>query len=124
MRVIIAGSRSISSYDQVATAVQNSGFEITEIVSGHARGPDRLGEWYGRQHNIPIRIFHPDWSIGPAAGPIRNTQMGEYADAAIIVWDGRSTGTKHMLSVMKKLRKPFHVHRVVIPDLVVEALTK
>lgn len=36
----------------------------------------------------------PDWSLGKGAGHKRNTQMAEYADGAIIFWDGKSKGSK------------------------------
>ena len=35
--------------------------------------------------------------------------MGEYADAAIIFWDGKSKGTAHMIKTMKRLKKPYYV---------------
>lgn len=44
MKVIIAGSRTLHSYDLVVRAVKDSGLQITEVVSGGARGVDRLGE--------------------------------------------------------------------------------
>ena len=44
MRIIIAGSRNITSYEYLSLACELSDFEITEVVSGCARGVDRLGE--------------------------------------------------------------------------------
>jgi uncharacterized protein YaaQ len=38
MKVIIAGSRNITDYQQVVQVVRDSGFRITEVVSGGARG--------------------------------------------------------------------------------------
>lgn len=32
--------------------------------------------------------------------------MAEYADAAIVFWDGKSRGAKNMIDEMKKLGKP------------------
>ena len=46
---------------------------------------------------------------GKSAGFIRNADMGAYADAAIIFWDGESKGTKHMIQTMKKLDKPYYI---------------
>lgn len=34
---------------------------ITEIISGHAKGVDQLGEQYARMHQIPIQTFLPNW---------------------------------------------------------------
>ncbi len=42
MKVIIAGSRSINDYRLVERAVADSGFDVTEIVSGCSKGVDTL----------------------------------------------------------------------------------
>lgn len=44
MKVVIAGSRTILDSSVIAEAIDKSGFEITEIVSGGAQGVDRLAE--------------------------------------------------------------------------------
>ena len=99
MKVIIAGSRDITDRDLVYRAVAESGFEITEVVCGAARGADCCGAHWGVDHGVPVKLFHPDWDKhGKAAGPIRNRQMAEYADALILVWDGQSKGSANMLN--------------------------
>ena len=81
--------------------------EVTEIVSGTARGIDRLGEELAQEHAIPVKKFPADWNrFNKAAGPIRNREMGEYADGALILCDGISTGSLNMFSIMQELRKP------------------
>lgn len=103
MKVIIAGSRTITDYDLVVKAVIESGFTITEVVCGLAKGPDTLGEQYAIENNIPIAYFPADWSgKGRVAGALRNKQMGDYSDAVIAIWDGKSSGTKHMIDYAKK----------------------
>jgi hypothetical protein len=103
MKVIIAGSRGIEDYPFVEKAIKDSGFEITEVVSGGARGVDRLGERWAREHGIAIRQFLPDWNThGKSAGFIRNDLMVKYADALICIWDGTSRGTKHTLDQAKR----------------------
>lgn len=100
MKVIIAGSRSITDYISVERAINESGFapEITEIVSGAAPGVDRLGEKWARARNIHVRIMHADWNgLGRAAGFARNDRMSMYADALVAIWDGESRGTMHMI---------------------------
>lgn len=101
MKVIIAGSRDIEDYELIDVAVRESGFTVTEVVSGTARGVDKLGERWAEEYNIPIKRFKPDWSIGRSAGIIRNTEMASYADALIAIWDGYSRGTKHMIDYAK-----------------------
>lgn len=98
MKVIIAGSRTIADMAMLVQAIADSGFEITEVVSGGARGVDKLGELWAVQNFTTATVFPADWSShGKAAGTIRNRQMAEYADALIALWDGESRGTKNMI---------------------------
>jgi hypothetical protein len=85
--------------------------QITEIVSGAARGIDSLGERWAeyRPDPIPVKQFPADWDThGKAAGPIRNRAMADYADALLVVWDGKSRGTKNMLDHVYRLKKPVY----------------
>ena len=98
MNVIIAGGRDFTNYALVEEAIKRSAFEITQVVSGNAKGVDTLGEVWALAHNVPVEAFPADWSQhGRAAGPIRNRQMAEYADALIAIWDGKSKGTANMI---------------------------
>ena len=99
MKTIIAGGRNVTTYSFVEEAVKQSGFSITEVVSGCARGADTLGENYAAKHNIPVKKFPADWSLGKSAGYLRNLDMGNYGDALIAFWDGQSKGTKHMIDI-------------------------
>jgi hypothetical protein len=112
MKVIVAGSRSITDYFEVKLAILLSGFEITEVFSGDARGVDKLGEMWAKDSKIPIQKFPADWErYGRAAGFRRNRQMARAADALIAIWDGSSRGTADMIRQMEKLKKPFYIHR-------------
>lgn len=106
MKVIIAGSRTITDYNLVIKAVKDSGFTITEVVCGAANGVDSLGERYAKENNIKLSYFYADWSgKGRAAGTLRNEQMGNYSDCLIAIWDGKSPGTKHMINYAKNFSK-------------------
>ncbi len=50
MKVIIAGSRNITDYSLVKTAIQESAFEIDCVVSGMAKGVDSLGESWAEKN--------------------------------------------------------------------------
>lgn len=103
MKVIIAGSRGIYDMNVLHNAINSSRFEITEVVSGGARGVDRLGEVYANHKNIDLKVFPADWDKhGRKAGPIRNAEMAEYADALIAIWDGESRGTANMIQQARK----------------------
>jgi hypothetical protein len=103
MKTIIAGSRGIDDLTIVNDAVQCSGFTITEVVSGTARGVDRLGEEWANINEKPIKRFPAKWDThGKSAGVIRNVEMARYAEALIAIWDGESRGTKHMIDVARQ----------------------
>ena len=105
MRVIVAGSRSISSYSVVESAIERSGFarEITEVVSGGAKGADVFGERWAQLHGVPVHRFPAEWqTFGRRAGFVRNAQMIEYADALVLIWDGLSRGAAHTLLLAEK----------------------
>jgi len=83
---------------------------VTEVVSGKARGADQLGEQWAFSKGVPIKDFKPDWVNHPHDAPfLRNIDMANYADAAVIFWDGKSTGSTHMREQMEKRGKPCFV---------------
>ena len=116
MKTIIAGGRNFKDYLMLKKQVdyyQLHKNQITEVVSGGAAGADTLGEQYALENNIPIKVFNADWNKhGRAAGPIRNGQMAEYADAAIVIHNG-SKGALNMIEQMRKLNKPVFVKEVI-----------
>jgi len=117
LKTIIAGSRSIQSFETVKLAIFNASMcgipEITQVVSGTARGVDLLGEKYARLHNISIKQFPAEWSkYGKSAGYKRNVQMAIYADALISVWDGESRGSQHMINIAKEHGLEVYVFKI------------
>lgn len=113
MKVIIAGSRTITKYDAVSNAIQWSGFEITEVVSGGAIGVDTIAERWAADKGIEVKRFDANWDLlGKAAGPVRNAEMAQYADALIAVWDGKSRGTMSMINLARKEGLQVHVQLI------------
>ena len=104
MKIIIAGSRNFNDYNLLKTSCDNllTQFTNIEIVSGTARGADKLGERYAREKGYDIKQFPANWSLGKSAGYIRNDEMAQYADMLIAFWDGTSKGTKHMIDLANK----------------------
>tara|TARA_B100001778_G_scaffold334668_1_gene347044 strand:- start:3310 stop:3681 length:372 start_codon:yes stop_codon:yes gene_type:complete len=112
MRVILAGGRDFSDYDGMVQGIADSGFEISQVVSGGARGADALGEKYAKKNGIELNIFPADWEqFGKAAGHIRNAEMADNADALIAFWDGESRGTKNMIETAKTKGLKVYVHK-------------
>lgn len=113
MRTIIAGGRNLTDYALVERAVEQSGYLITEVVSGAARGIDSLAEQWAADHGIDVTRFPADWTKqGRKAGPIRNAQMAQYADGLIAIWDGSSPGTANMIRHAVRCGLKVYVHRV------------
>lgn len=103
MKVIIAGSRPITDYSLLTKAIEESKFQITEVVSGGAAGPDTMGERWAAEHQIPVKRFLPDWNEwGRSAGLWRNIEMADYGEALIALWDGKSKGTGHMIKEVQR----------------------
>lgn len=98
MKTIIAGSRTIWDYEFVEKVIDECPWDITEVVCGMADGVDTIGLHWATDNDIPVKKFPADWDkYGRAAGRIRNEAMADYADALILVWDGESKGSGHML---------------------------
>jgi hypothetical protein len=111
-RTIIAGSRSLTDYELVEAAVEASGFTITEVISGAARGIDQLGERWAEAHGVPVRRFPANWEEhGRAAGPIRNREMIAVADTLIAIWNG-SPGTEDVIRQARRAGLRIYVSRV------------
>ena len=105
MKIIIAGSRNFNDYNLLKSSCDNllTQFTNIEIVSGTARGADKLGERYAREKGYDIKEFPANWDkFGKSAGYIRNDEMAQYADMLIAFWDGTSRGTKHMIDLANK----------------------
>ena len=102
MKIMIAGSRSITNFD----LTEYIPTEATLIISGGARGVDSIAESYADAHKISKLIMRPDYKkYGKAAPLLRNKQMVDLADIVIIIWDGKSRGTKYTLDYAKSKDK-------------------
>lgn len=113
MKTIIAGSRTVKDYQDVVDAVEQSGYDITEIISGGAIGADCLGEHYAVANRIKLTVFKAKWQdYGKKAGYLRNEEMAEYGDALIALWDGKSKGTKNMIDIAYRKGLKVWVHLV------------
>jgi len=104
VKVIIAGGRDYQCHLDDVLMLHDLHLDnnFTEIVSGAASGADREGEIFACDICIPVKRFPADWEThGKAAGPIRNKQMAQYADAVILFPGGKGTAS------MRKLAKEY-----------------
>ena len=107
MRLIIAGSRSFTHYQHLCQTLAPERHRITQVLTGGARGADQLGYRWAWKHAIKHQVCRADWErFGKSAGVRRNYQMAQAGDLLLAFWDGRSAGTRHMISCMQQLGKP------------------
>lgn len=116
-RVIIAGGRKFNDYSRLESrcdAILSKQAGIV-ILSGMADGADALGVVYAKSREYPVISYPANWSdlshpdavvrtrydgkkYYSFAGKRRNILMADNADALIAFWDGKSPGTKHMIT--------------------------
>lgn len=114
-RLVVAGSRDFDDYALLSAELDKllAGKTNITIVSGTARGADRLGERYAAEHNLRIERFPAEWEkYHKGAGPIRNAKMVQSADAVIVFWDNESSGTKNIIECARKEDIPYRIVRV------------
>lgn len=125
LRVIIAGSRDFDDFSKLMNSSINILSGITNkrddldkirIISGTARGADKLGEQYAKVAGYELSRFPADWNrLGKRAGYVRNAEMAKFAveddnyGVLIAFWDGQSKGTKHMIDLAKKYGLEVHI---------------
>lgn len=94
MRLVIAGGRdyTLTRADYVSLDALAVKLGVAEVVSGGAKGADAGGEDWAKSRGFPVRLFPAQWKrYGKRAGPIRNREMAEYADAVALFPGGSGT---------------------------------
>lgn len=145
MKLIIAGSRSIKQYSTLLAAIVESGLwgnykRSLEIISGMAKGADTLGEEFSKKNSLVLHkkpAAWDKWRVAGAnvqvrngqkynalAGHWRNEEMAEMADQALILWDGKSTGSLDMMNRMLTHGKPVYLYPLKIDVDLYDELTK
>ena len=72
--------------------------EVTEIISGGAKGIDTCAREYALTNSIKLTEFLPEYEKYGKGAPLkRNLQIIDYADLVLAFWDGKSRGTKFVI---------------------------
>jgi hypothetical protein len=99
MKIAIVGSRDFDRFSLVVDYVNNLPKD-TVVISGGARGVDRIATVAARNAGLLVIEYPADWENGgKGAGFARNTLIVEQADRVVAFWDGDSKGT---LDTLKK----------------------
>lgn len=103
MKVAIIGSRGIT-VDRLGDYLPP---DITEIISGGARGVDTCAAAYAKAYHIKLTEFLPQYEKYGRSAPLKhNLQIIEAADLVLPFWDGTSRGTKFVIDHCRRMGKP------------------
>lgn len=106
MKLLIAGSRSITSFDLSPYIPADADL----IITGGAKGVDTLAEAWAAERGIPTLTVKPRYEkYGRAAPILRDEEMVDMADAVLVIWDGVSRGSRHTADYARKRGKPLTV---------------
>lgn len=106
MRVAVIGSRSL----RVEHLEKYLPEEVTEIVSGGAKGVDASAREYALRNGLKLTEYLPDYSRYGRTAPLRrNLTILENADLVLAFWDGASRGTKFVIENCRKRGIPVKV---------------
>lgn len=105
MKVAIVGSRDYADLERVRAYVKALPAD-TVVISGGARGVDRVAAETARLRGLQVVEYLADWNkYGKSAGYIRNADIINAADIVFAFWDGVSKGTKHSIDLAQKAGK-------------------
>ena len=114
-KVVVAGTRTFHDYkllrDELDRLLSRKLPDVI-IISGGAKGADKIAEQYAHYHDLEMWVMLADWDKhGRAAGPLRNQEMAKVADAVVVFWDGVSRGTMHMIDAARAKKKSLRIIR-------------
>ncbi|WP_040197993.1 SLOG family protein [Candidatus Soleaferrea massiliensis] len=102
MKTAIIGSRTISTIN-IADYIPCG---TTEIITGGAKGVDRLAENFAKNNHYTLTVILPDYRRYGKAAPLkRNELIVQNCDLLIAVWDGKSKGTAYTIQYAQKIGK-------------------
>ena len=106
MKLLVVGSREITDFDLSPYIPAG----VDTIISGGANGIDTAAEKYADSHRLSKIIIRPQYERYGRGAPLkRNQEMVDMADAVLVIWDGKSRGTKFTIDYAQKVGKQMTV---------------
>lgn len=118
LRLAVVGSRDFKDYtlmqEVLDTFIKKTRPVRVVVISGGAKGADRLAVRWAQSRNFPTSVFLPKWirqdgSKDLTAGFARNKLIVDNCDVMFAFWDGKSRGTKNSIDLATKARKQVYV---------------
>jgi hypothetical protein len=103
MRLVVAGGRRFYDKARVYRLLDRIYAETPnlEIVTGLADGADTFGLEWAKERGVKYHEYPAKWRVNgvfdKGAGHKRNREMAKFGTAALIFWDGESTGSASMI---------------------------
>lgn len=104
MKVLVCGGRDYSNSFEMNAVLYKIHIErnITQIISGSARGADTMAIGWALLWNVDFEEFPANWDrYGRSAGPKRNLQMLEEGTPDLVVAFEGGNGTQNMIKQAK-----------------------
>ena len=113
--ILICGSRSDFDVEKVITYINKivDKNPTALFMHGGARGVDRIADNILKLKNANTEVHNPDYyKYGKVAPLIRDNEIVDKADKIYAFWNGRSRGTKYVISYAGKRHKKIEVIQV------------
>lgn len=103
-RMGVVGYRDCTDYELIKKELDyfNSRRKIDLIVSGGARGVDKLGERWADESGVPKLIFYPDFRMGKRGYAVRNQQIVDHSTHILAFPSNKGKGTQMTIGMARK----------------------
>ena len=100
----IVGSRTMTDWalfrEGIAQCLENFGELPVKVVSGGAKGADRMARVWAKQNEIELVEFLPDWK-----GIVRNADIVKASDKVLAFPSKKGRGTQNTIARAQKQNK-------------------
>jgi len=113
VKIAVVGSRNFNDYKTAFKLLDRLSSKYNKnikIISGGARGADKIAEKYAQYRGIEIEIFPADWKkYGKSAGYKRNIEIWNRADLGIAFWKDWTKGTMQSFQISFDQNKELYI---------------